>query len=131
MSFTYGHFRLEMTCQEFDNHVGKIIAQLAEQNSGNLTGTPTYNFDQYRENLPPDLSLLSIDVPNYGTKVCGVAFTNPMEFQRMYMVADSEGFVMFLDADPEYITGLGLKYDRKAKTIIDPATGKIILKDFM
>lgn len=131
MSFIYGHFQLNMTCEEFDQHVGKVITEFTERDAGSLNGTPTYNFDQYRENLPADLCLLSTNVPDVGSQVCGLSYTNPMEFQRMYMVADKNGIVLFLDADPSYITGLRLKYDYKNKTIINPANGKVVLENFV
>lgn len=131
MSFIYGHFQLDMTCQEFDTHIGKVITDFAERDAGSLKGTPTYNFDQYREQLPPDLCLLSTDVPNVGNQIVGLSYTNQFEFQRMYMVADEGGIVLFLDAEPSYVEGLRLKYDPVEKTIIDPATNKVILRNFV
>lgn len=131
MSFIYGHFKLEMTCEEFDQHIDQLVTKLTQENAGNLTGTPTYDFDQYRENLPAELALLSTEIEGVGAKVVGASYTNPFEFNRMYMVAAKNGLILFLDATPESIESLGFKYDYATKSIVNPKNGKVVLKDFL
>lgn len=130
MSFTYGHFQLDMSCEEFDQHIDQIVNKLTEANANSLGGTPTYDFDKFRENLPADLALLSTNIEGVGAKVVGASYTNTFEFTRMYMVAAENGIILFLDADPEAVSNLGLKYDYSTKSIINPKTGKVVLKDF-
>lgn len=130
MNFIYGHFKLDMTCDEFGRHVEKTKDLKLKEVENTISGSfPSYDFDEYREQLPADLQILTTPTTGMGVGLVGISYRNLFEFYRMYMVADKDNIVLFMDATPDTLEKIGLRFDAKTNKVHDPLNGDKVVLD--
>lgn len=128
MKILYGHYELNMTCDEYDvflqylrDHVGCILGF-------GLSGIPIYTLDEYNASSSVGFALLGNSTK---TEIIGVAYKTS-ELSRVWVIPVADGkHALFIDGMPTIVSELGLNYDDKTKVVTCPAhNNKVVISNF-
>lgn len=124
MNTIYGYYKLDLTCEQFDAWMDRMISQLLQNNS-NMNGLPTQSFDDYQSGGPVGVSPLT-GIIDGEHRIIGVGYYDN-DVSRCWIVAANNGHGIFFDAAPTIVTELGLAYNELTKEVYDPVTNTVFV----